>query len=261
MINRVTGSGASSSSPTTRICASAAEIAVRERRGDQVAAVVLLDRHPGVRRVLAHRRDHRGRIERPLVHDLAVRKPSVRAPLLQTTNPPAGRPNRSATGLVVVPGPAGRQDHRHLRGSPAYGVDDRGREPLVVVDQRPIDVQGNGCRPRQSVICQPVRGPRGRRRTGAVRSAPGPSRRPAGASPGWRRSSGWWPACRSASRPAAVLPSASRCRMFSRRAWKSVQFDVEVSSRYRPCVGTQASQSNFRYAEMPRSPVAVSITR
>ena len=49
--------------------------------------------------------------------------------------------------------------------------------------------------------------------------------------------------------------------MLSRRAWNSVQFDVDVSSRYLPCVGIHASQSNFRCAESPRSPAAVSMTR
>ena len=49
--------------------------------------------------------------------------------------------------------------------------------------------------------------------------------------------------------------------MSSRRAWKSVQFDVEVSSRYLPWVGIHASQSNFRCADSPRSPAATSMTR
>ena len=49
-------------------------------------------------------------------------------------------------------------------------------------------------------------------------------------------------------------PSGSRSRVFSRRAWNVVQLDVEVTSRYLPCVGTQASQSNLRAAGPPRSP-------
>ncbi len=57
------------------------------------------------------------------------------------------------------------------------------------------------------------------------------------------------------------LPLASRYRVASRRAWKVVQFDVEVSSRYVAWVGTQASQSNLRAADEPRSPAATSITR
>ena len=58
-----------------------------------------------------------------------------------------------------------------------------------------------------------------------------------------------------------VRPSASRNRVFSRRAWYVVQLLVEVSSRCRPWVGTHASQSNFRAAGPPRSPAAVSMTR
>ena len=54
---------------------------------------------------------------------------------------------------------------------------------------------------------------------------------------------------------------AKRPRMSSRRAWKSVQLEVEVSSRYRPWVGIHASQSNLRWADSPRSPAATSMTR
>ena len=62
-------------------------------------------------------------------------------------------------------------------------------------------------------------------------------------------------------RVASGLTSPSnRPRMSSRRAWKSRQLEVEVSSRYLPCVGIHASQSNFRVAESPRSPAAVSMT-
>jgi hypothetical protein len=57
-----------------------------------------------------------------------------------------------------------------------------------------------------------------------------------------------------------VLES-KRPRMSRRRAWKSVQFEVEVSSRYLPCVGIHASQSNLRCADRPRSPAATSMTR
>ena len=52
----------------------------------------------------------------------------------------------------------------------------------------------------------------------------------------------------------------SRIRIDSRRDWNSVQFEVEVSSRYLPWVGIHASQSNLREAEEPRSPEATSIT-
>lgn len=52
----------------------------------------------------------------------------------------------------------------------------------------------------------------------------------------------------------------SRIRTDSRRAWKLLQFDAEVSSRYLPWVGIHASQSNLREAEAPRSPLATSIT-
>ena len=41
--------------------------------------------------------------------------------------------------------------------------------------------------------------------------------------------------------------------MLSRRAWKSVVFDVEVSSRKRCCPGSHASQSYFLAAEEPSS--------
>ena len=61
-----------------------------------------------------------------------------------------------------------------------------------------------------------------------------------------------------------LMPPSSagnRPRMSRRRAWKSVQFEVEVSSRYLPCVGIHASQSNLRCADRPRSPAAVSMTR
>ena len=50
-------------------------------------------------------------------------------------------------------------------------------------------------------------------------------------------------------------------RIDSRRDWNSVQFDVDVSSRYLPWVGIHASQSNLRAAEEPRSPEATSMTR
>ena len=40
-----------------------------------------------------------------------------------------------------------------------------------------------------------------------------------------------------------------------------MQFDVEVTSRYLPCVGIHASMSNLRAALEPRSPVATSMTR
>ena len=38
---------------------------------------------------------------------------------------------------------------------------------------------------------------------------------------------------------AARTPPASRIRMFSRRAWNSVQFEVDVISRYLSWVGSQ----------------------
>ena len=38
----------------------------------------------------------------------------------------------------------------------------------------------------------------------------------------------------------------TRMRMPSRRAWNSVQFDVDVTSRYLPWVGIHASQSYLR---------------
>ena len=49
--------------------------------------------------------------------------------------------------------------------------------------------------------------------------------------------------------------------MLSRRAWKSVVFDVEVSSRKRCCPGSHASQSYFFAAEEPSSPTAMLTTR
>lgn len=52
----------------------------------------------------------------------------------------------------------------------------------------------------------------------------------------------------------------SRIRTDRRRAWKPSQLDADVSSRYLPCVGIHASQSNFLEADAPRSPVATSIT-
>ena len=55
-------------------------------------------------------------------------------------------------------------------------------------------------------------------------------------------------------------PSPVRYLMPSRRDWKVPQFDVEVSSRYFPCDGNHASQSNLRAALDPRSPVAMSTT-
>ena len=42
----------------------------------------------------------------------------------------------------------------------------------------------------------------------------------------------------------AVWPSL-RMRIFNRRAWYSVVFDVLVTSRYAPWVGIHASMSNF----------------
>jgi hypothetical protein len=51
-------------------------------------------------------------------------------------------------------------------------------------------------------------------------------------------------------------PLSPRDRMPSRRAWKSVQLEVEVSSSQRSCEGSQASQSYLRAALEPRSPAA-----
>ena len=45
-------------------------------------------------------------------------------------------------------------------------------------------------------------------------------------------------------------------RILSLLAWKSLQFEVLVTSRYAFWVGIQASQSNLRLALEPRSPVA-----
>ena len=59
----------------------------------------------------------------------------------------------------------------------------------------------------------------------------------------------------------AVLPVSVRKRVWSLRDWKVVQLEVEVSSRYVPCVGTHASISNLRAALEPRSPAATSMTR
>ena len=42
-----------------------------------------------------------------------------------------------------------------------------------------------------------------------------------------------------------TVPRSVRVRMLSRRAWYVVQFDVDVSSRYAPWDGNQASMSNF----------------
>ena len=52
-----------------------------------------------------------------------------------------------------------------------------------------------------------------------------------------------------------------RTRISSRRAWKSVVFEHEVSSRKRPWPGSQASQSYFFAAEAPRSETAMLTTR
>ena len=49
--------------------------------------------------------------------------------------------------------------------------------------------------------------------------------------------------------------------MSSRLAWKSVVFEHEVSSRKRPCPGSQASRSYFLAAEAPRSFTAMFTTR
>src|SRR3546814_9134349 len=49
-----------------------------------------------------------------------------------------------------------------------------------------------------------------------------------------------------------LIPSSKRPRVSRRRVWKSVQFEVEVSSRYLPWVGIHASQSYFALALSPR---------
>lgn len=46
-----------------------------------------------------------------------------------------------------------------------------------------------------------------------------------------------------------TVPDALRMRMFSRRDWNVVQFEVDVSSRYVPCEGNHASMSNLRAAQ------------
>src|SRR3954466_7793494 len=60
---------------------------------------------------------------------------------------------------------------------------------------------------------------------------------------------------------AGAGPRSPRSRMPSRRAWKSVQLLVDVSSNQRDCDGSHASQSNLRAALDPRSPAATSMTR
>ena len=57
------------------------------------------------------------------------------------------------------------------------------------------------------------------------------------------------------------VPDSVRSRTFMRRAWKVVQFEVDVSSRYVPWVGIHASVSYLRAAESPRSPAAMSRIR
>src|SRR5689334_8143333 len=56
-------------------------------------------------------------------------------------------------------------------------------------------------------------------------------------------------------------PPGPRWRMSSRRAWKSVVLEVEVTSRWRPWPGIQASQSYFLVAAAPRSSTAMLTTR
>ena len=58
-----------------------------------------------------------------------------------------------------------------------------------------------------------------------------------------------------------VVEPSTRVRMSRRRAWKSVQLEVEVSSPQPLRVGIHASQSNLRTALSPRSPAAVSMMR
>ena len=54
-----------------------------------------------------------------------------------------------------------------------------------------------------------------------------------------------------------LLPSLSLYRIWARRAWKSVQFEQEVSSRNFSWVGIQTSMSYFLAAGAPRSPAAM----
>ena len=57
------------------------------------------------------------------------------------------------------------------------------------------------------------------------------------------------------------FPPSGRYRMSSRRDWKSVVFDVDVSSRYRCCDGSHASRSYFFVADDPSSATPMFTTR
>ena len=52
----------------------------------------------------------------------------------------------------------------------------------------------------------------------------------------------------------------SRYLILSLRDWKSVTVDTDVTSRYFPCPGIQASKSYFRATGNPKSPVHIFIT-
>src|ERR687892_8767 len=160
--------------------------------------------------------------------------------------------------------PAGRDDHMGARvAGPSDGGHDglpRRLEEVLVCQQRPVDVERHELRPP------------GRRRhaTGSSRSRP--PRYGRSASGTWTAPSGRWWFSRMATIHRVVpsvpfrvatgrVPWAVRSRMPSRRDWKVVQFDVDVTSIQRCWEGSQASQSNLRAALAPRSPAATSITR
>src|SRR3990172_3629536 len=56
-------------------------------------------------------------------------------------------------------------------------------------------------------------------------------------------------------------PPIFPARMLSRRAWYSVQFEHEITSRYAPWRGDHASLSYFFAATVPMSPVHTFTTR
>src|SRR5690606_17859783 len=132
-----------------------------------------------------------------------------------------------------------------------------GRELAVVADERAVDVERDEERACHATGVRTSRPPRYGRRPSGTRTEP---------------SACWWFSRIAtiqrvvASVPLRVAtmrvePSSVRSRTPSRRAWKVVQFEVEVSSSHRSWLGSHASQSNLRAALVPRSPAAVSITR
>ena len=275
MITRLTGPATRSS--TSVIDHVAGELAVREVPVDPVADPALLDRDQRRRVVLQDGGDRRPGVEGLLVDHLERRVAEAR-PRRWRRRPRAGRRPRRAGRAGRRSGScraaSGRWRARRGRRRRARGVRrrrPRARSPRASCRRRrPTSAGCRRCRARPAaaasrVTGRPAPGPRARRARAAAPSAPGPSRRPAGGSRGSRR----WSRVIAQSVPLSVAtgpttcwPSTSkRARVSRRRVWKSVQFEVEVSSRYLPWVGIHASQSNLRCADRPRSPAAVSITR